>query len=74
MRMKPLRNGEITLSFTDKGKTCPSHNFIASQIYLLTLLVNKILAKISVFTVSYIIYALYPGFPSSIPGPYSLLD
>ena len=25
VKIKPLRNREITLSSTDKGKTCPSH-------------------------------------------------
>ena len=31
---KPSRNGEITLSFTDIGKSCPSGEFLTSQICL----------------------------------------
>ena len=27
MKMKPSRNGEITLSFTDSGKSCSSRDF-----------------------------------------------
>ena len=37
MKIKSSRNGEITLSFTDIGKSCPSRKFLASQICLLTL-------------------------------------
>ena len=35
--IKSSRNGEITLSFTDVGKLCPSRGFLVSQICLLTL-------------------------------------
>ena len=28
----PSRNGEITLSFTDLGESCNSHEFLRSQI------------------------------------------
>ena len=31
------RNGEIPLSFTDAGKSCPSREFLTRQICLLTL-------------------------------------
>ena len=27
VEMKPSRNDEITLSFTDKGKLCPNRDF-----------------------------------------------
>ena len=37
VKIKPLRNGEITLSFTDVGKSSPSHEFLTWQICLLTL-------------------------------------
>ena len=37
VKIKSLRNGEITLSFTDAGKLCPSREFLVSQICLLTL-------------------------------------
>ena len=35
VKIKPLHNDEITL--TDKGKLCPSPDFLTSQICLLTL-------------------------------------
>ena len=34
VKIKPLRNSEITMSSTDEGKTCPSRDFFASQICL----------------------------------------
>ena len=34
VKIKLLRNGEITLSFTDIGKSCHSCDFLASQICL----------------------------------------
>ena len=34
---KPSRNGEITMSFTNIGKSCPTCEFISSQICLLML-------------------------------------
>ena len=37
VKMKSSRNGEITLSFTDIGKSCPSWEYLTSQICLLTL-------------------------------------
>ena len=30
--IKSSRNGEITLSFTDEGKSCPTRDIIVSQI------------------------------------------
>ena len=35
MKIIPSGNGEITLSFTDVGKSCPSLEFLTSQIFLL---------------------------------------
>ena len=49
VKIKSSRNGGITLSLTDIGKSCPSHNFLMSQICGLMLF-----AKISEFTVSHI--------------------
>ena len=50
VKIKYSRNAEITLSFTHIRKSWPSHEFLTSQICLLTLhSENKILAKISGF-------------------------
>ena len=66
MKIKPSGNGEITRSFTDVGKSCPSHLFLTWQICLLTLFhENKILAKVSEFTVSIIQYHQFQ-YPHSI--------
>ena len=56
LKTKSSRNGVITLSFTDIGKSCPSREFLASQICLLMLFANikfsrKFQDKISGFTV-----------------------
>ena len=37
VKIKSLQNGEITLLFTDIGKSYPSRKFLAWQIRLLTL-------------------------------------
>ena len=37
VKIKSLRNGEITLSFIDVGKSCLSREFLTSQICILTL-------------------------------------
>ena len=47
MKIKPLQNCEITLSFTDIGKSCHQTN-LTSQICLNAIREYKILAKISV--------------------------
>ena len=36
VKIKSSRNVKITLSLTDIGKSCPSRDFLASQICLLT--------------------------------------
>ena len=46
VKIRPSRNGEITLSFIYIGKSCPSREFQPSKICLLTLFTKKILAKI----------------------------
>ena len=51
-KTKPSWNDNMTLSFTDVGKLCPSREFLTSLICLLTLFAkNKILTRISEFTV-----------------------
>ena len=47
---KPSLNGEITLLFTDIGKSCLSHEFLTSQRSFNIIGEYKILAKISEFT------------------------
>ena len=51
MKIKASRNGEIILSFTDIGKSCPC----VANMSFSTIRENKILAKISGLTV----YDLY---------------
>ena len=55
VKIKSSRNGEITLSFTDVGKSYPSREFLKWEKCLLTAInamrQNKILAKNSEFTV-----------------------
>ena len=52
VKIKSLRNALITLLFTDIGKSYHSREFLASQIFLLTLFAKiKIHANISGFTV-----------------------
>ena len=36
VKIKSSRNAEITQSFTDIGKSCPSREFLTSQICLLS--------------------------------------
>ena len=37
VKIKPSQIGDITLSFTDIGKSCPVRDFFTSQMCLLTL-------------------------------------
>ena len=55
VKIKPLRNGRITLSFIDIGKSCLSREFFTSLICLLMLFAKKNLAKISESTVIFIL-------------------
>ena len=41
MKIKSSQNGEITLSFTDKGKSSPCRELLTLQICLLTLFAKK---------------------------------
>ena len=52
VKMKPLRIGDITLSFTDIGKACPVYDFLRRTCVFYVIREYKILAKISEFTVS----------------------
>ena len=47
-KIKPMRNSEISLSLSDEGKSYRSRDFLRGN----TTRENKILAKISEFTVS----------------------
>ena len=52
MKINPSGNGEITLSFTDVGKSFPSCNFFyMSNVTFNAVWENKIIVKISEFTV-----------------------
>ena len=52
VKIKSSRNAEITVSFTDICKSCPSREFLPSQMFLFnTIRENKIFAKISGFAV-----------------------
>ena len=51
-KIKPSRNGENSLSFTDVGKSCQSREFCTWQICPDAIRESKIFAKISEFTVS----------------------
>ena len=49
--IKPSRMDDITLSFTDIGKSCPVRDFFVANVSFSAIRENKILAKISEFTV-----------------------
>ena len=51
VKIKPSRNGKITLSFIDIGKSCLSREFFTSLMSFNAIRKNKILAKISESTV-----------------------
>ena len=48
-KIKPSRNCEITLPFTDKRKSCSSREFFTSQIRILMLITKENPHKISEF-------------------------
>ena len=52
VKIKPSRFGDITLSFTDIGKSCPVRDFYVANVSFNIIRENKILAKISEFTVN----------------------
>ena len=48
VKLNPTQNGKITLSFTEMGISCPSHEFLISQIcFFNAIRENKILTKIA---------------------------
>ena len=51
VKIKSSRNGEITLSFTDEGKSCHTREFLRCEFVFNAIRENKIIAKISKFTV-----------------------
>ena len=52
-KIRSSQNSEITLSFTDIGKSCRGCEFLTSQMSFKAFHKSKIFAKISEFTVSY---------------------
>ena len=53
VKIEPSKNGEITKSFTDVGKSCPSHKFFnVTNMSFDAFRENKIHAKIFEFIVS----------------------
>ena len=50
-KIKPSRSGDITLSFTDIGKSCFVCDFYVANVSFNDIRENKILAKISEVTV-----------------------
>ena len=51
VKLRSSRNGKITLSYTDEGKSCHSRDFYVSNMSFNAIRENKILAKFSEFTV-----------------------
>ena len=51
VKIKPSQVCDITLSFTDIGKSCPVHDFYVASVSFNAIRENKMLAKISEFTV-----------------------
>ena len=51
VKIKSSRNGEITLSFTDEGKSCHDRDFLRRKYVFKAIRENKILARISESTV-----------------------
>ena len=51
MKIKSSKNGKITLSFTDIDESCSSHEFNVASMSFNAVRENKVLVKISEFTV-----------------------
>ena len=51
VKIKSSRNAEITLSFTNIGKSCPSGDLSVTNMSFNAIRENKVIAKISGFTV-----------------------
>ena len=51
VKIKPSQLGDIILSFTDIGKPSPVRDLYVANVYFNAIHENKILAKISEFTV-----------------------
>ena len=51
VKIKSSRNGKITLSCTDIGKSCPSSGFLRRKYVFNAIRENNMLAKFSIFTV-----------------------
>ena len=51
VKIKPSRFGDITLSSTDRGKSCPVRDFYVANVSFNAIREHELLAKISEFTV-----------------------
>ena len=51
VKIKPSQIDDITMSFTDIGKSCPVRDFYVANVSFSAIRENKILAKICEFTV-----------------------
>ena len=56
LEIKSSQNGEITLSFTDLCKSCPSRDYNVANMSFNAYREHKILAKISEFTLHCLIW------------------
>ena len=62
LKIIPSRNGNMTLPFTDGGNSCSSREiFCIANMSFNTIHENKVLAKISEFTVLTVIFSMIPG-------------
>ena len=70
MKIKPSQNGDIPLSFTDVGKSCPSHKILTWQMSFKAIRKNKIITKIFEFTV-FLAVCSYRKYCQSLRGLYT---
>ena len=56
VKIKPSRMGDITLSITDIGKSSPLRDFYVANVSFNAFRENKILAKISEFTIVAVVF------------------
>ena len=59
VKINYLHNSEITLSFTDEGKSCHSRKVYVANMSFYAICENKILAKIFEFTVCSCMHKIY---------------
>ena len=75
MKIKYSQNGEITLSFVNMAKSCPSHELLMSQICLLMLFVKiKFSLKFLNLLYYHLVFSQKLTFGKLLTGPeFSLL-